>query len=151
MVSKPILNARNLEALGAAALADLLIELASGRAEQALEILDGATEEMAGSIDSQWHDCRITVREALDRQAEAQEKRWQWLSRSLVIPHLRDYLQRLDDFEVEDLAARFDNWQGRPDHTTDVERLMWSASTTASVSSGDSGNWWSGEAQGIGR
>jgi LmbE family N-acetylglucosaminyl deacetylase len=129
VASKRILSARNLEALGAAALA-----------EQALEILDGATEEMAGSNDSQWHDCRIAVRVALDCQAEAQEMRWQWFNRSLSIPHLRDYLQRLDDFEdvdaeeralqvaehlrsCEQLAARFDNWQGHPDHTTSVERL----------------------------
>ena len=73
--------------------------LASGRAEQALEILDGATEEAVGLADGQWHDSRIAVLEALNRQAEAQEMRWQWFSRSLSIPHLRDYLKRLEDFE----------------------------------------------------
>ena len=83
MASKRILSARNLEALGAAALA-----------EQALEILDGATEEMAGSNDSHWHDCRIAVREALDRQVEAQEMRWQWFNRSLSISHLRSFRRR---------------------------------------------------------
>jgi hypothetical protein len=73
--------------------------LASGRAEQALEILDGATEEAVGLADGQWHDSRIAVLEALNRQAEAQEMRWQWFSRTLSIPHLRDYLKRLEDFE----------------------------------------------------
>ena len=57
--------------------------LASGRAKQALEILDGATEEAAGFANGQWHDSRIAVLEALNRQAEAQEMRWQWFGRTL--------------------------------------------------------------------
>lgn len=77
--------------------------LASGRAEQALGILDGATEGASGLQDSPWHDCRIAVLEALNRQAEAQQMRWLWFSRTLSIPHLRDYLKRLEDFE--DVAA----------------------------------------------
>jgi hypothetical protein len=80
--------------------------LASGRVEQALEILDGATEERAGLDDAQWHDSRIAVLEALNRQAKAQEMRWQWFSRTLSIPHLRDYLKRLDDFEDVEAEER---------------------------------------------
>lgn len=83
--------------------------LVSGRAEQALEILDGATEDAAGFEDGQWHDSRIAVLEALNQQAEAQEMRWQWFGRTLSIPHLRDYLKRLeafDDVEAEDRALQ---------------------------------------------
>ena len=83
--------------------------LVSGRAEQALEILDGATEEAVGLADGQWHDSRIAVLEGLNRQAEAQEMRWQWFSRTLSIPHLRDYLKRLEafeDVEAEDRALQ---------------------------------------------
>lgn len=32
--------------------------------------------------------------------------RWQWFSHSLSIPHLRDYLQRLDDFEDVEAEVR---------------------------------------------
>jgi hypothetical protein len=83
--------------------------LASGRAGQALEILDGASEDSAGLQDSQWSDCRIAVLEALKRPAEAQEMRWQWFSRTLSIPHLRDYLKRVEDFadvEAEERALQ---------------------------------------------
>jgi len=80
--------------------------LTAGRAEQALEILDGATEDAAGLQDAPWHDSRIAVLEALNRQAEAQEMRWQWFSRTLSIPHLRDYLKRLDDFEDVEAEER---------------------------------------------
>ena len=80
--------------------------LASGRAEQALGILDGATEEAVGLADGQWHDSRIAVLETLNRQAEAQEMRWQWFSRTLSIPHLRDYLKRLEDFEDVEAEER---------------------------------------------
>ena len=80
--------------------------LTSGRAQQALEILDGATEDAAGLQDSQWHDSRIAVLEALNRQAEAQEMRWQWFSRTLSIPHLRDYLKRLEAFEDVEAEER---------------------------------------------
>ncbi len=72
--------------------------LASGRAEQALEILDGACEDRAGLQDSQWTDCRIAVLEALQRQDDAQEMRWNWFSKTLSIPHLRDYLRGVEDF-----------------------------------------------------
>ncbi|MEX0588635.1 MAG: DUF6880 family protein [Cyanobium sp.] len=83
--------------------------LASGRAGQALEILDGATEEPVGWQQLDWIDCRIAVLESLQRVEEAQQMRWQWFSTSLSIPHLRDYLKRLDafeDVEAEDRALQ---------------------------------------------
>ncbi|MBE9172032.1 hypothetical protein IQ216_02720 [Cyanobium sp. LEGE 06143] len=83
--------------------------LSCERTQQALEILDAATEAAPGVEDSAWHDSRMAVLEALNRRAEAQEVRWQWFSHSLSIPHLRDYLQRLDDFadvEAEERALQ---------------------------------------------
>ncbi len=80
--------------------------LANGRAAQALEILDGATAEGPGLVDAAWQDSRLAVLEALDRHGEAQEVRWRWFCRSLSIPHLRDYLRRLDAFEDGEAEER---------------------------------------------
>ena len=83
--------------------------LRSERAQQALEILDGATEEAADLEESASHDSRVAVLEALNRRSEAQEMRWQWFSHSLSIPHQREYLQRLNDFadvEAEERALQ---------------------------------------------
>ncbi|MCT0206139.1 DUF6880 family protein [Synechococcus sp. CS-1332] len=83
--------------------------LVNGRAAQALEILDGATADNPGRLDGAWQDSRLDVLEALERPAEAQEMRWQWFCRTLSIPHLRDYLRRLDafeDVEAEERALR---------------------------------------------
>lgn len=77
-----------------------------GRAQQALEILDAATEEPTDWQDSSWHDARIAALDALDRPAEAQQLRWLWFSRSLSVPHLRAYLKRLDDFEDVEAEER---------------------------------------------
>ncbi|MFO7629885.1 MAG: hypothetical protein R6W06_10305 [Prochlorococcaceae cyanobacterium] len=88
----------------AASVAQHLLD--AGRLEQALEILDGATEYSGVLQNSQWLDSRIAVLEALNRPAEAQEMRWQWFSKTLSIPHLRDYLKRLDDFEDVDGEER---------------------------------------------
>ncbi|MEX0589376.1 MAG: DUF6880 family protein, partial [Cyanobium sp.] len=80
--------------------------LTSGRAEQALEILDGATKETTGWPQLDWIDCRIDVLESLQRLEEAQEMRWQWFSKCLSISHLRDYLKRLDAFEDVEAEER---------------------------------------------
>ena len=80
--------------------------LANGRAAQALEILDGAKADGPGLVDGAWQDSRLAVLEALDRRGEAQEMRWRWFCRSLSIPHLRDYLQRLDAFEDGEAEER---------------------------------------------
>jgi hypothetical protein len=81
--------------------------LEAGRAEQALAILDGA----AGTAATHWHgaewsDARIAVLEALGRREEAQQQRWDLFCTSLSIPHLRAYLQRLDDFEDVEAEER---------------------------------------------
>lgn len=80
--------------------------LAHGRAEQALEILDGASAETPGPLDGAWQDSRMAVLEALNRPAEAQEMRWQWFCRTLSVPHLRDVLRRLDAFEDGEAEER---------------------------------------------
>jgi hypothetical protein len=80
--------------------------LASGRAEQALEILDGVTEEWTGWPESDWFDCRIAVLDALERPEDAQQMRWQWFKKSLSLPHLRDYLKRLPAFEDVEAEER---------------------------------------------
>ena len=82
--------------------------LEAGRGEQALAILDGAAGGSATSWHAaEWSDARIAVLEALGRREEAQQQRWDLFCRSLSIPHLRTYLQRLDDFadvEAEERA-----------------------------------------------
>jgi len=80
--------------------------LAWGRAEQALQILDGAAEEPESPDDSQWHDARIAVLDALGRHNEAQAMRWDWFSQTLSIPHLREHLKRLDAFEDVEVEER---------------------------------------------
>jgi hypothetical protein len=75
--------------------------LAAGRAEQALTILDGAAGNATTSSwhSSEWSDARIATLDALGQREEAQQQRWDVFCKSLSIPHLRAYLQRLDDFE----------------------------------------------------
>lgn len=88
----------------AAGVAQVLLD--NGRAAQALEILDGASADNPGRLDGTWLDSRLAVLEALERPAEAQEMRWQWFCRSLSIPHLRDYLRRLEAFEDGEAEER---------------------------------------------
>lgn len=81
--------------------------LRGGRAEQALAVLDGAAGASLIMQAEDWHATRIAVLDALGRSQDAQEHRWQVFSRTLAIPLLRDYLQRLDDFadvEAEERA-----------------------------------------------
>ncbi|MCP9771199.1 hypothetical protein KBY66_00930 [Synechococcus sp. Tobar12-5m-g] len=74
---------------------------AAGRANEALNLLDGAdprqTKRLAGLVE--WLDARIAALEALERGEEAQALRWGVVEQSLSIRHLRDYLKRLPDFE----------------------------------------------------
>jgi hypothetical protein len=81
--------------------------LRGGRAEQALTVLDHAAKATAIMEAEAWHATRIAVLDALGRSDEAQQHRWQVFSKTLSIPLLRDYLQRLDDFadvEAEERA-----------------------------------------------
>ncbi|WP_370594686.1 TrmH family RNA methyltransferase [Synechococcus sp. CBW1006] len=81
--------------------------LRGGRAEQALTVLDHAAKASQIMEAESWHATRIAVLEALGRCEEAQQHRWQVFSKTLSIPVLREYLQRLDDFadvEAEEQA-----------------------------------------------
>lgn len=81
--------------------------LRGGRAEQALALLDDATQATGIIQAESWHATRIAVLDALARHDEAQRHRWQVFSQTLSIPLLREYLQRLDDFadvEAEERA-----------------------------------------------
>jgi tetratricopeptide (TPR) repeat protein len=73
--------------------------LQAGRAEQALAVLDRAERVTAIMEAREWHDTRLAVLEALGRNEEAQQHRWQVFCQRLSIPLLRDYLKRLADFE----------------------------------------------------
>ncbi|MEB3321420.1 MAG: hypothetical protein VKI81_01195, partial [Synechococcaceae cyanobacterium] len=79
--------------------------LKAGRAEQALAVLERAREATATMDSRAWDDARIAVLEALSRGEEAQQHRWQCFCRTLSIPHLREYLRRLDDFEDVEAEA----------------------------------------------
>jgi hypothetical protein len=81
--------------------------LRGGRAEQALAVLERAAKASQIMEAEAWHATRIAVLDALGRCEEAQQHRWQVFSKTLSIPLLREYLQRLDDFadvEAEEQA-----------------------------------------------
>lgn len=83
--------------------------LEAGRAEQALAVLDGAAANLTEWQADAWSDARIAVLEALGQRGEAQQQRWASFCRCLSIPHLRAFLQRLDDFadvEAEERALQ---------------------------------------------
>ena len=77
----------------------------AGRAEEALALLQGAdpglAQRRAGAED--WCDARLAALEALNRQDEAQQQRWEYALMEPSRRHLRDYLRRLPAFE--DAAA----------------------------------------------
>ena len=122
--------------------------LASGRAEQALEILDGATEDTDGWPQIDWLDCRIAVLDALKRTSEAQQLRWQWFSKSLSIPHLRDYLKRLDAFEDAEAEERaLQQAEGHPVSLLGLHFLVeWPALARAASHVLAHGQEWDGDA-----
>ena len=88
--------------------ADMALRLLhAGRAEQGLELLDGATANVNDGLATEWCDARIAVLETLGRLDDAQQQRWDLFCRILSISHLRIYLTRLVDFsdlEAEDRA-----------------------------------------------
>jgi thioesterase domain-containing protein len=77
----------------------------AGRAEEALTLLQGAdpglVKRRAGAED--WCDARLAALEALNRQDEAQQQRWEYALMELSPRHLRDFLKHLPAFE--DAAA----------------------------------------------
>lgn len=122
--------------------------LAADRAEQALALLDGAAPQRTDWLALEWGDARIAVLEQLGRRDEAQQQRWELFCRSLSIPHLRAYLQRLDDFadvEAEEraLALAADH----PQPLLALEFLVqWPALGRAARHVIAHGPWWDGEA-----
>ncbi len=78
----------------AAAVATRLLQ--AGRAEEALAVVRGVERQVIGGMLSDPH---IAALEALDRRDEAQQLRWTCFQAELSARHLRDYLQRLPDFE----------------------------------------------------
>lgn len=89
--------------------------LRAGRAEQALAVLERAAPAAARLSAPVWDDARLAVLEALGRPEEAQRHRWQCFCRTLAIPRLRAYLQRLDDFaDVEAEAEALAVAEGHP-------------------------------------
>ena len=79
--------------------------LAAGRAEEALHALDASSHgDVAGRRWSGFEseDARIDVLGALERTDEAQQVRWGCFKRSLSMPHLRAYLERLADFDASE-------------------------------------------------
>jgi tetratricopeptide (TPR) repeat protein len=89
----------------AAAVAGHLLN--GGRAEQALAVLERAAQTTEIMQAETWHATRIAVLDALGRSEEAQQHRWQVFAKTLSIPVLRAYIQRLDDFadgEAEERA-----------------------------------------------
>jgi hypothetical protein len=75
--------------------------LRAGRAEEALSYLDRAqpSEQNRHFGQLKWTDTRIAALEALKRTDEAQALRLAFFQVHLSLPHLREYLRRLPDFE----------------------------------------------------
>ena len=76
---------------------------AAGQLEPALAVLEGVVLRQGLGSDGyrRWLDVRLTVLEALGRREEAQRLRREFALERLSIPHLRDHLRRLPDFEDE--------------------------------------------------
>jgi hypothetical protein len=75
--------------------------LRAGRAEEALSYLDRAqpSEQNRHFGQLKWTDTRIAALEVLKRTDEAQALRLAFFQVHLSLPHLREYLRRLPDFE----------------------------------------------------
>lgn len=93
--------------------------LKADRAQDALAALDAVSS--ASSRDPDWIDSRLATLEALDRGEEAQTLRWRMFGATLAPRYLRDFMQRLPDFEdVEAEERGFDLAAGQKN----VERAL---------------------------
>ncbi len=91
----------------AAEIAQRLLE--AGRAEEALHALDASSQDDAANwrwSGFEWEDARIDALEALGRADEAQQVRWGCFERSLSMPHLRAYLERLADSDTSEAEEK---------------------------------------------
>jgi hypothetical protein len=84
--------------------------LAAGRVDEAWRTIEATEHRQAAWPVFEWDDARIEVLDALGRGDEAQSARWLCFERSLSARHLRDYLNKLPDFndvEAEDRALAY--------------------------------------------
>jgi hypothetical protein len=84
--------------------------LAAGRTDEAWQVIEGTEHRGRAWPDFEWEDAQIDVLEVLGRGDDAQVARWSCFERSLSARYLRDYLQRLpefDDFEAEERALDY--------------------------------------------
>ncbi len=125
--------------------------LAAGRAEQALATLERAARGAASWHAPEWDDAHIAVLEALGRSEEAQKERWCCFAKLLSIPHLRDYLKRLDNFE--DVEAEAKAFQLAEAHTLPLLTLQflvgWGALPRAARFVIENWEQWNGEAHAV--
>jgi len=122
--------------------------LEAGRAEQALGVLDGAAANVIDWLATEWSDARIAVLDALARHEEAQQQRWELFCHSLSIPHLRAYLNRLDDFDdvvAEERAFQFADQHPQPLLALDF-LIHWPALARAGRYVLNNASHWDGEA-----
>jgi hypothetical protein len=122
--------------------------LQAGRAEQALAVLNRAERVTAIMEAREWHDTRLAVLEALGRNEEAQQHRWQVFCQRLSIPLLRDYLKRLADFE--DVVAEEQAFKVAAEHPLPLLALQflvgWPALPRAARYVIEQGQDWYGDA-----
>lgn len=81
--------------------------LKANRALEALKFLDNSR---VGRLNTSWFDAYISSLDALDRNTDAQELRWDCFQRHLSHRHLKDYLARLnevDAFDAEEKALDY--------------------------------------------
>lgn len=125
--------------------------LAAERPEQALQLLDGAARGAASWHAPGWDEARLAVLEALGRHEEAQQLRWRCFAKTLSAPHLRAYLQRLNDFEdVEAEERAFELVEGHPMPLQALQFLIaWPCLPRAARYVIEHGAHWDGEAYAI--
>lgn len=83
--------------------------LAAGRAEEALHTLDASSQDDPADWrwgGFEWEDARIDALEALGRADEGQQIRWGCFERSLSMPHLQAYLERLADSDASEAEEK---------------------------------------------
>jgi hypothetical protein len=73
--------------------------LHTGRAEEAWSAVNAAAADRSGYVPIEWEETRLAVMEALGKDEEARAFRWSCFEKHLNAAHLREYLNRLPDFE----------------------------------------------------
>ncbi|MFZ4803399.1 MAG: DUF6880 family protein [Synechococcus lacustris] len=122
--------------------------LKADRAQEALAVLDQAARAAQTWHAPHWDDTRIAVLEALGKGELAQGLRWSCFEKTLSMPHLRDYLKRLPDFE--DVEAEERAFEVVEQHPRSLEALRflvnWPALPRAAKQVLNHWQDWNGEA-----